>query len=268
MDELFSCRNCIHNAGQSLHIGNGAGFCLKHDSIIRDGKRTTCKYLHRSDLPRFAVDEGIREHAAEFASFSGLVDLATRKPVDRIPYSERFAWKRRTFDPVTHALAQYYKADPSWIFIQTFTSGLDGRRALTHCGLVRRYMDRCGTWQSSYRLVLELVEEIHIAPCFDDGALFRDDDSSVEDAREQALWDVVFSKLSAIQEYGFHSGVEEFMWITDSLNGGLSQLDWNILEVEMTDKRPSWIETIITHAEREKVFFPEPEESPREEPFD
>jgi hypothetical protein len=34
MDELFSCRNCIHNCGQSLLIGPGSGFCLQHESVI------------------------------------------------------------------------------------------------------------------------------------------------------------------------------------------------------------------------------------------
>ena len=34
VDELFSCRNCIHNCGQSLLIGKGAGFCVKHDSVL------------------------------------------------------------------------------------------------------------------------------------------------------------------------------------------------------------------------------------------
>ena len=51
MDELFSCRNCIQNAGQSLTTGHGSGFCLTHNSVIPDPIRTTCKFLHRKDLP-------------------------------------------------------------------------------------------------------------------------------------------------------------------------------------------------------------------------
>ena len=75
MDELFSCRNCIHNSGQSLLIAEGLGFCLQHNSVIRDPDRTTCKYLHRKDLPNFVVHEGIGEHAAEFAGFPLQVSL-------------------------------------------------------------------------------------------------------------------------------------------------------------------------------------------------
>src|ERR1700678_3918496 len=99
MDELFSCRNCIHNASQSLNVGRGAGYCLKHDSVLERPEKSTCKYLHRKDLPRFVVDEGLREHAAEFAGFSGIVSLDTRQPISRKYYSERFAWDHGIFDP-------------------------------------------------------------------------------------------------------------------------------------------------------------------------
>ena len=88
MDELFSCRNCIHNSGQSLLIGQGTEFCLQHESVIRDPGRTTCKYLHRKDLPYFVVDEGTREHAAEFAGFPFLASLDGRQSIERIRYSE------------------------------------------------------------------------------------------------------------------------------------------------------------------------------------
>src|SRR5204862_1963992 len=100
MGELFSCRNCIHNSGQSLLIGQGSGFCLQHESVIWDPDRTTCKYLHRKDLPYFVVDEGTREHAAEFAGFPFLVSLDAKEPIERIRYSERLRWEKGTFDPI------------------------------------------------------------------------------------------------------------------------------------------------------------------------
>ena len=43
MEELFSCRNCVHNSGQSLMVGRGPGFCLQHESVILSPERTTCK---------------------------------------------------------------------------------------------------------------------------------------------------------------------------------------------------------------------------------
>lgn len=271
MDELFSCRNCIHNASQSLSIGPGIGLCLKHDSAILRPEQTTCKYLHRKDLPRFTVDEGLSEHAAEFARFSGLVDLNDQTIVVRVPYSEQFAWEQRAFDPVVHSLAQYSKTSPGWVFIQASTGGVDGRRALTHAGLVRRYMDRCGTWRSSYRLVLGLIEELDKSPCFDLHSLVLGTEPErveIDDAREQARWDVFFTKLGAVQEYGFHSGLEPLMWAADSLNGTLSSFDWEALVTELGKARTDWTQIIIEHAQTEQVFFPKPDPDPREDPFE
>src|ERR1700677_3448490 len=118
MDELFSCRNCIHNCGQSPNIGPGAGYCLQYSSVIRDPAVTTCKYLHRKDLPQFVVAEGIQEHAAEFSLFPRLVNLCTKKPIEQIRYSERFIWQQRHFDPLNQAFAQYHKAPKRWMLIQ------------------------------------------------------------------------------------------------------------------------------------------------------
>jgi hypothetical protein len=264
VDELFSCRNCIHNAGQSLNIGRGAGYCLKHESVLYDPERTTCKYLHRKDLPRFVVEEGIREHAAEFATFSGLVSLETRQPIPPKNYSERFVWERGTFDPLMHALAQYYKLKPSWVFVQALSGGLDGRRSIAHAGLVRRYMDKCGTWKSSCRLVLGLLQELPTEPHFTDGDLKIVSDGS-EVARSEAIWDVIFARLAGLQEYGFHSGIERLMWATDELNGGLSSLDWGALAPELHERQPEWTELIVQHASDEGVFFPTQDSKPDEE---
>ncbi|MFP4474844.1 MAG: hypothetical protein ACLFOY_04745 [Desulfatibacillaceae bacterium] len=255
MDELFSCRNCIHNCGQSLLIGRGNGFCLRHASVLPDPVRTTCKYLHRKDLPRFLVDEGIREHAAEFAGFSGMADLLEHTPVGRVPYSERFVWESRTFDPVTQSLAQYYKAEPRWVLIQGMSGGVDGRRSLAHGSLVRRYMDTCGTWRSSYRFVLALIEELPVTPVFRDADLNADGQAPDADMHREALWDVFFNRLSAIQEYGFHAGQEALMWATDSLNGGLASLDWKSLSNELEDKSREWTGLVIRQADEENVFF-------------
>ena len=265
MDELYCCRNCIHNASQSLFIGQGVGLCLKHMSVIREPSRTTCKYLHRKDLPRFAVDEGLREHAGEFARFSALADLHDRTPVERVVYSERFVWASGAFDPVIQGLAQYFKAKRSWVFVQVSSGGLDGRRALTHAGLVRRYMDHCGTWKSSYRLVLGLLQELDKTPAFDADSLVPHGDAQEEELRAQARWDVFFAKLGAVQEYGFHAGLEELMWATDSLNGGLSELNWDALMEELHQVRRTWTETILEHARQQQVFFPAEETGEGEE---
>jgi len=259
MDQLFSCRNCIHNCGQSLTIGPGSGFCLQHDSIIWDPGRTTCKYLHRKDLPHFVVDEGVREHAAEFAGFPLLVSLETKEPIEQIRYSEKLRWEKGNFDPTIHALAQYYKVQPRWGLISAFSGGVDGRRSLTHSSLVRHYMDRCGTWKSSYRLVLGLVEEIDTQPQFDSRELITENGTAAPVAAEEALWDVVFVRLGALQEYGWHAGLESLMWASDQINGSLAEMNWPHLQSELASKRQDWIDLIITSAKSHNEFFPVPE---------
>lgn len=251
MLELFSCRNCIHNCGQSINIGRGVGYCLQHDSVISEPLRTTCKYLHRKDLPGFVVDEAIREHAAEFAGFPRLVTLDSKQSIERVPYSEEYSWEHRQFDPLTHALTQYFKSSRRWVFVQAFTAGTDGRRSLAHASLVRHYMNHCGTWTSSYRLVLGLLKEIDKTPHFD-GELV---DPESSDSAAEALWDVMFNRLSTIQEYGWHAGIEPLMWVSDSINGSLSEFNWPDLQTELKSLRESFIEQIIDHAKSHHEYF-------------
>lgn len=258
MEELYSCRNCVHNAGQSLHIGRGAGFCIKHVSVLPQPEMLTCKYHHRKDLPHFVVDEGRSEHASEFAAFSGIVDIVEQTHVRRIQYSEKYNWDHGTYDPVNNALSGYHKAARSWVFIQAFAGGIDGRRVLTHGCLVRRYMDQCNRWQSSYRMVLALVEGMQNPASFEHRVLVDED---VEDAR----WDVFFVQLSGLQEYGWHAGVESLMWASDQVNGGLSSLDWARVENELSTACPKWINTIVNHAKDHGEFFTQVAESELDE---
>ncbi|MGE0086250.1 MAG: hypothetical protein AB7S75_17720 [Desulfococcaceae bacterium] len=255
MDKIYSCRNCIHNGGQSLLIGRGYGFCIKHDSVICKPSQTTCKYLHRKDLPYIVVDEGLREHASEFAGFSAMADLITHEPIPRLRYSEKFVWERRQFDPVNHSLALYHKTNPTWIFLQTMSGGIDGRRSLAHASVVRRYMDNCGTWQSSYRFILLIIQELSLRPIFNESDLNDEEGDIGEEIYEDAIWDVFFTRLAGIQEYGFHSGIEELMWATDKLNGALVSLDWMKLKNELNKKTEEWTQIVIEHASKEGEFF-------------
>jgi hypothetical protein len=254
MDQLFSCRNCVHNSAQTLLIGRGVGFCLMHKSILRDPHRTTCKYLSRKDMPSFAVDEGIKEHAFEFATYSSIVDMPSMAPVERAFYSEKHAWLTHSYDSLTQNLAHSYKTKPSWIFVESLAGGNDGRRALAHSCLVRRYMANCRTWRSSYRFVLALVQELPLTPQFEADDIISDAD---QDAPREALWDVFFARISGVEEYGFHSGLEELMWATDQLNGSLSNFDWEGLKAKLGVKALEWTELIIKHAQDEGAFFPD-----------
>lgn len=255
MSALFSCRNCVHNCGQSLRLGHGPGFCLKHNSVIAKPDDTTCKYLHRKDLPVFAVEEGVREHAGEYAFFPAMVLMSKKKPIPVTRYSERFAWERERFNPLTHALAQYHKMKPHWIMVQTFTGGVDGLRSVVHSSLVRHYLGTCDTWRSSYRLVLGLLQEIDIEPRFSPQYVVVEKHESEEDAEADAIWEVVLARLSGLQEYGWHAGLEELTWITDQLNGALSEMNWPALRAELGKSKVKWTQKLIQHAKDEKVYF-------------
>lgn len=266
MEPLFSCRNCIHNCGQTLSLGQGAGFCLRHDSVIKDPATTTCKYLHRKDLPYFTVDEGLREHAADFAFFPALVSLTTGKPIERVAYSERYAWEHRKFAPLTHALAQYHKAKPRWIIIQSFTGGTDGLRSVAHTSLVRHYLSNCEHWWSSYRLVLAVLQEIAVEPHFADEDVVPGPGEALGEAQTEALWDVVFARLATLQEYGWHAGIEDLTWITDSLNGSLSTFEWAKVKTDLGEVRATWTPRLIQHAKNQHVYFADDHDETGEEP--
>lgn len=255
MKELFSCRNCIHNAGQSLNIGTGQGYCLRHGSLIDEPQDTTCKYHHRKDLPHFVVDEARSEHAAEYARFPGLVSLSSQQPAEKKFYSEKFNWDQRSFDPVVNALAMYWKTERRWVFIQIFAGGIDGQKALVHGSLVRRYMDNCDSWTSSYRMILSVVDEMTTPPAFARRALNVTDADDTADIEEEARWDVFFTRLCGLQEYGWHAGVEELMWASDSLNGSLSSLDWDAVVADLESRCPEWTDRIIKHARDNDAFF-------------
>ena len=79
----------------------------------------------------------------------------------------------------------------------------------------------------------------------------------VENSVDEARWDVVFTRISALQEFGYHAGISSIMWATDSLNGGLSNLDWRLLQPELSKMRLTWTNEILDHARTNNVFFPE-----------
>jgi len=255
MESLFTCRNCVHNCGQSLNISSGSGYCLQHDSLIAVPHDTTCKYLHRKDLPFFVVDEAHKEHAAEYVMFPRMVSVSRNEPIPPSNYSERVDWERRSFDPVLLICANYHRSARKWVLIQSFAGGLDGRRALIHASLIRRYMNHCGTWVSSYRLILSLIQELCFPPTFTDGDLLLADNDDAGEVRQEAFWDVIFTRIAAIQEYGWHSGLEELLWVTDNLNGALANFDWQALLVQLQEKRDPWITMVISHAKQEGEFW-------------
>jgi hypothetical protein len=101
-------------------------------------------------------------------------------------------------------------------------------------------------------------------PQFSDSDLYGNDSKIGQELRDEAVWDVFFTKLSGVQEYGFHSGIEPLMWASDQLDDALVALDWPGLRDELRTKAPEWMEMVIQHASDEGAFFPpqpEPEEA-------
>jgi len=157
---------------------------------------------------------------------------------------------------------------PTWIFLQAMSGGIDGRRSLAHASIVRRYMDNCGTWVSSYRFILWIIQELSVSPVFNDMDLNNEDEDIGEYLHEEAGWDVFFTRLAEIQEYGFHSGIEDLMWASDQLNGALVNLDWLELKSELNERTGEWTNMVIEHASKEGKFFTveEPLGAPEEQP--
>ena len=126
--------------------------------------------------------------------------------------------------------------------------------------MMRRYMNNCGTWTSSYRLVLALIQEFDASPQFarTDLVLREGDDES--DVAHNALWEVFFTRLAALQEYGWHSGIEELLWASDRLNGALISLDWDKLKPELSRRQEEWTDRVINHAKENSQFFPKHDE--------
>ena len=260
--DLFSCRNCVQNPMQGTTFGHGHGYCLRWGSVIRDPGSTTCKYLHRKDLPSHLVDEATREHAAEFAHAAGPADLITVSQIKRMPYSEKYAWDSRTFDPSLQAMAMYHRADDAAEnggkarFIQAFVGSIDGRRALAYASLVRRYMHHCDTWTSSYRLVLAIVEEITSETVVQAGELLGTD--CEEESRAAVGWEVLYCRISGLQEFAWHASLQGLLHPLSPVYGSIAGMDMASVRGSLATLKESWREQIIGKAKAEGEYFPQP----------
>ena len=266
--ELFSCRNCVQNPGQTPTLGPGLGYCLQHGSLLREPALTTCKYLHRKDLPGFSVDESLREHAAEFAEFPEIVELSSRRPVQRKRYSAQYCWEKNQFEPLLHAIAQYRRlgqgeeegevAEESlakWRFIAAFAGSVDGLRAVVHACLVRRYMRQCGNWQSSYRLILALISEIGIKPAITPAMLCNNGSNGHN--LDAAQWEIAFARLSGVQEFGWHSAIQELAFAANAAAEAAAEANVDQLWTALAARQRSWADAVIATSRQAGIFFPQ-----------
>ncbi len=255
--DLFSCRNCVQNPTQGIALGRGSGYCLQFGSIVEQPERTTCKYLHRKDLPDHLVHEGAAEHAAELADTYGPVDLVTKEQLVRRRYSEQYSWDTGRFDASLHAMALYHRRPAGgapepvgkWRLIQSYAGSTDARRALAYSSLVRRYMRHCDSWTSSYRLILAQVEEVP-------EEVFVTAKQLVDGAdTDDALWEVLFCRLSALQEFGWHAGLAALKHPLDGASQKVADGDCKGAYAEMAKHVPTWRQLIINRAKEQGVYF-------------
>ena len=112
-------------------------------------------------------------------------------------------------------------------------------------------MNHSDTWFSSYRLIMALIQEVDTEPIFTPEILV----GTSEETNAEARWDVAFCRLSGIQEYGWHAGIEALIWASDAVKEGLSDLNWNGLMHDLGQIKGSWTDLVIEHAKKEDAYF-------------
>jgi SOS regulatory protein LexA len=249
--DLFSCRNCIHNPAQGLTVGRGPGFCLQWGSVIERPEQTTCKYLHRKDLPAFLVRRATEEHADDLSATRGMVDLHGHAPV---PARRYVAGSSTLLDPANHVVASYHALDSGGDMtmerrgelIALFAGSVDGRWALLHASLVRRGMLGSVASHTRTTLALALLEEVGSDVFFDERDFVASEGSPGDSTPAAARWEVAYARLSGIQEFAWHAGNERLKHPLRELGGAVAAQDWPELVCALEGLKESWIDTVRT----------------------
>jgi hypothetical protein len=237
MDELFSCRNCIHNPSQNIFVGLGDGYCVQHLSVIQEPLHTTCKSLHRKDLPDFVVEEGVEQHREEYAQFPELVKLGTMEPVRPMPSMMKAAEFSRYEETLNL---------PGRRNILTEV-GTDGRRSLIRSSLIRRWLLEPESAELIKPILLAMLEEIDEDPKLKPEDLYVPRGYTHEELMPHSQFNILMNRIFALQEYGNHAGIEELHWATDSLGDDcLIESDWHGLKQELSALKPKWREMIAS----------------------
>lgn len=244
--DLFSCRNCIHNPAQGLTLGPGAGFCLTWGSVIEQPEQTTCKYLHRKDLPMFLARQATQEHQDELSQLAYMADLETHELLVPRPYDSDGMLEAERLDAPTRAVAAYHRLDTAPdataqrrdLTLATFAGAADGRKAMTHASLVRRMFTGGGPTRIWTRRVLDLLDEI------DSDVLFRAVDLLESGDVAAARWEVAHTRLSCVQEFGWHAADEQLMYPMMELGGHVADEDWSGFLVALGRLKESFRERV------------------------
>ncbi|HEU4410439.1 MAG TPA: hypothetical protein VFS43_34610 [Polyangiaceae bacterium] len=245
---LFTCRNCIHNPAQGLTFGPGPGFCLQWGALLKQPDRTTCKYLHRKDLPHFLVREAQVEHEAEFAANRALADVETHDDVPASAFDDRALPRAERIDPVTRAVANYYTlaAAPTVPLtrrsrlITLFAGSRDARRASAHACLVRGMGDPQSRHEW-FRRILGLIEEVDIEFVVSPSDLIGSGEASKADVQ----WEIANIRLAAVQEYGWHLGREELKFpLNSELEALAADQKWDGFMAKLGELKGEWADQI------------------------
>ncbi len=257
MKNPYTCDNCLYNPLQYHEIGTSTGFCLRHDSILKNSQHTTCHFHKRKDLPFFLYEDGMNEHAAEFPENIGIVFYYAKYPVDTKKYSERHVWLTNTFDPYLQEVAIYHRTQTKWTFIQAFSASRNPIKSIIFSSLTRRYIQQCGAKNDNYRLILSLSHDlretvdIHI-----DDFIFEIRHEDYVDLRDHYLKEIKLLQLYAIQEYGMLIKNDDIAWITDELNGTLFA-SWNEFFKGVASLVPLIQRYVIDSSQKRGTFFPQ-----------
>lgn len=256
MKNLYTCDNCLYNPTQYHEIGTKTGFCLKHDSLLKNSSHTTCHFFRRKDLPFFLSEEGHKEHARDFPENEGIVFYHAGYPEQTKKYSERHVWITRSYDPCIHEIAIYHRTEKKWVFIQAFMASRNPIKSIMSSSLTRRYIQQCGSRRDNYRLILsinnDLREKTDLRP---EDFILDIAHEEFSDMKEHYLKEIKLLQLYAIQEYGMLTENENIMWISDELNGSLF-LSWEEFFSTVSQLVPVINSYIIEAAQKRGTFFP------------
>jgi hypothetical protein len=237
--DLFSCRNCIYNPSQGLTLGMGSGYCMKWRSLIERPGQTTCKYLHRKDLPRFLTEESLLEHAEEFAACPSMADLASHEPrAQRAPSENRDA----SINPLTWEVITCHSSDDRRLaarFPLFFAGSVDGERAMVHACLVRGGLHpgplSAQGWDWASSLLDDLDRDVFL-----DGSALLETGTPPGDALQSARWEVFFARLSGLQELGWHASIDALKFPMDELGSVVAEQNWSALRDALGLLKQRW----------------------------
>jgi hypothetical protein len=259
MRNPYTCDNCLFNPSQYQDIGSKTGYCLKHNSLLKNSSHTTCHFFRRKDLPLFLADDGHKEHAKKFPNTDEIVFYYTNQNEQKRQYSEQHYWLTNTFDPYLHEVTLYHRSEKKWPFLQAFLHSRNPIKSIIWSSLTRRYIQKCGEQVDNYKLILSLSN-----------ALKEKVDLRIEDFRleiecdefdalkETYLKDITLLRIYGIQEYGAITDNEHLMWISDELNGALLS-SWGEFFSSVVQLSPMINRFVIDSAQKRGTFFPEQE---------